>query len=64
MHIKLVKLCQFIPKILRGNEIQTSIVANLSKMKGNNPKPEEVNVGVFTKFDRPLSKHSQDTEQN
>ena len=62
VHIKLVKLCQFILKILRGNDIQTSM-ANLSKMTGNNPKLEEVNVDVFTNFDRILSKHSQDTEQ-
>ena len=51
----LVRLCQFILKILSGNEILMSIkghnsVKILQKMTGNNPKLNVVNVDVHTKF--------------
>ena len=53
----LVGFCQFILKILSGNEILTSIkgrnsVKILRKMMGNNPKLDLVNVDVHTKFGR------------
>ena len=51
----LVGFCQFVLKILSGNEILTSIkgrnsVKILRKMTGNNPKLDIVNVDVHTKF--------------
>ena len=57
----LVGFCQFILKILSGNEILTSIkgrnsVKILRKMTGNNPKLDLVNDDVHTKFGRILSK--------
>ena len=60
--------CQFILKILSGNEILTSIkghnsVKILRKMTGNNPKLDLVNDDVHTKFGRILSIRSQDIEQ-
>ena len=63
----LVGFCQFVLKILSGNEIQTSIkgrnsVKILQKMTGNNPKLDLVNVDVHTKFGRILSIRSQDIE--
>ena len=50
----LVGFCQFVLKILSGNEILTSIkgrnsVKTLRKMTGNNPKLDLVNVDVQTK---------------
>ena len=50
----LVRFCQFVLKILSGNEILTSIkgrnsVKILRKMTGNNPKLDLVNVDVHTK---------------
>ena len=56
----LVRFCQFIPKILSGNKILTSIkgcksVKNLGKKTGNNPKLDHVNVDVHTKFGQLLS---------
>ena len=56
MHIKrLVRFCQFVLKILSGNEILTSIkggnsLKTLGKMMGNNPKLDLVNADVHTKF--------------
>ena len=64
----LVGFCQFVLKILSGNEILTSIkgrnsVKILRKMTVNNPKLDVVNVDVHTKFPRILSILSQDIEQ-
>ena len=64
----LVGFCQFVLKILSGNEILTSIkgrnsVKSLRKMTGNNPKLDLVNDEVHTKFGRILSIRSQDIEQ-
>ena len=64
----LVGFCQYILKILSGNEILTSIkghnsVKILRKMTGNNPKLDPVNVDVHTKFGRILSMRSQDIER-
>ena len=64
----LVRFCQFVLKILSGNEILTSIkghnsVKILRKMTGNNPKLDLVNVDVHTKFGRILSMRSQDIER-
>ena len=63
----LVKFCQFVLKILSGNEILASIkgrnsVKILGKMTGNNPKLDLVNVDVHTKFGQILSILSQDIE--
>ena len=51
----LVKFCPLVLKILRGNEILTSIkghnsVANLRKMTLYNPNLDTINVNVYTKF--------------
>ena len=64
----LVRFCQFVLKILSGNEILTSIkgrnsIKILRKMTGNNPKLDLVNVDVHTKFGQILSSHSQDIER-
>ena len=67
----LVRFCQFILEILGGNEILkilTSIKGHnsfkiLRKMRGNNPKPDLVDVDVHTKFGEILSIHSQDIER-
>ena len=64
----LVGFCQFVLKILSGNEILTSIkgrnsVKILQKMTGNNPKLDLVNDDVHTKFGRILSIRSQDIER-
>ena len=64
----LVGFCQFVLKILSGNEIPTSIkghnsVKILQKITGNNPKLDLVNVDVHTKFGPILSIRSQDIEQ-
>ena len=64
----LVGFCQFVLKILSGNEILTSIkgcnsVKILRKMTVNNPKLDVVNVDVHTKFLRILSIRSQDIER-
>ena len=63
-----VGFCQFVLKILSGNEILTSSkghnsVKILRKMTGNNLKLEHVNVDVHTKFGQILSSHSQDIER-
>ena len=61
----LVGFCQFVLKILSGNEILTLInsIKILGKMMGNNPKLDLVNVDVHTKFGRILSMRSQDIER-
>ena len=64
----LVGFCQFVLKILSGNEILTSIkgrnsVKILRKMTGKNPKLDLVNGDAHTKFGRILSIHSQDIER-
>ena len=64
----LVGFCQFVLKVMGGNEILTSIkgrnsVKILQKMMGNNPKLDLVNVDVYTKFGRILSIRSQDIER-
>ena len=64
----LIRFCQFVLKILSGNEILTSIkghnsVKILRKMTGNNHKLDLVNVDVHTKFGQILSIRSQDIER-
>ena len=64
----LVKFCQFVLKILSGNEILMSIkgrnsVKILRKIAVNNPKLDLVNVDVYTKFGQILSICSHDIEQ-
>ena len=64
----LVRFCQFVIKILSGNEILTSIKGRnsfkiLRKMTGNNPKLDLVNVDVHTKFGQILSIRYQDIER-
>ena len=64
----LVRFCQFVLKILSGNEILTPIkghysVKILRKMTGNHPKLDLVNVDVHTKFGQILSIRSQDIER-
>ena len=64
----LVGFCQFVLKILSGNEILMSIkgsnsVKILRKKIGNNPKLDLVNDDVHTKFGRILSIRSQDMER-
>ena len=64
----LVAFCQFVLKILSGNEILTSIkgrnsVKILRNMTDNNPKLDLVNDDVHTKFGRILSIRSQDIER-
>ena len=64
----LVGFCQFVLKILSGNEILMSIkgrnsVKILQIITGNNPKLDHVNVDVHTKFGPILSMRSQDIER-
>ena len=64
----LVRFCQFVIKILSGNEILASIkgrnsVKILRKMTGNNPKLDLVYVDVHTKFGQILSIRYQDIER-
>ena len=64
----LVGFCQFVLKILSGNEILTSIkgrnsVKILQKKTSYNPKLDLDNVDVHTKFGRILSIRSQDIER-
>ena len=64
----LVGFCQFVLKILSGNQILTSIkgrnsVKILRKMTGNNPKLDLVSVDVHTKFGQILSICSKDIER-
>ena len=63
----LVGFCQFVLKILSGNEILKSIkgrnsVKILRKMTGNNPKLDLVNDDVHTKFGSILLIRSQDIQ--
>ena len=63
-----VGFCQFVLKILSGNEILTSIkgcnsVKILGKMMDNNPKLDLVNDDMHTKFGQILSIRSQDIER-
>ena len=62
-----MKLCQFVPKILRGNEILMSVkghscVTNLLKLTCNNPYLDLVNANGYTKFSESLSICSEDIE--
>ena len=64
----LVGFCQFVLKILSGNEILMSIkgrnsVKILQIITGNIPKLDHVNVDVHTKFGQILSMRSQDIER-
>ena len=64
----LVRFCQFVLKILSGNEIPTSIkgrysVKILQKMTVNNPELDLVDDDVHTKFGRILPIGSQDIER-
>ena len=64
----LVGFCQFVLKILSGNEILMPIkgrnsIKILRKMTGNNPKLDLVNVDVHTKFSLIMSIRSQDIER-
>ena len=64
----LVGFCEFVLKILSGNEILKSIkgrnsVKILLKMTGNNPKLGFVNDDVHTKFGQILSICFQDIER-
>ena len=60
--------CQFVLKILSGNEILKSSKGRISvkilrKMTGNNPMLDLVNVDVHTEFGWILSIRSQDIER-
>ena len=64
----LVRFCNFVLKILSGNEILTSIKGRnschiLQKIMGNNPMLDLVNVVVHTKFGQILSICSQDIKR-
>ena len=64
----LVRFCQFVLKILSGNEILSSVkgrnsVKILRKMNGNNPKLDLVNVDVHINFGLILSICSGDIER-
>ena len=66
--LNLVRFCQFVLRILSGNEILMSIkgrnfVKIWRKMAGNNLKLDLVNINVHTKFGQILSISSQDIEQ-
>ena len=68
VHTKFGGFCQFVLKILSGNEILKSIkdrnsVKILQKMTGNNPKLAFVIDDMHTKFGRILSIRSQDIER-
>ena len=65
MHVKrLVRFCQFVLKILSGNEILTSTPSKFSeKMTGNNPKLDLVDVDVHIKFGQILSMNFRDIER-
>ena len=64
----LVKFCPLVLKILRGNEILTSIkgrnsVANLRNLTLYNPNLDTINVNVHTKFGLILPIGSQGIER-
>ena len=63
-----MKLCQFVLKILSGNEILAQIkghnsVPNVGKMTCNNPKLDLVNINAYIIFGKILSICSQDIER-
>ena len=63
----LIKFCLLVLKILRGNEILTSIkgrnsVVNLRNLTLYNPNLDIIYVNVYTKFGYILSIGSQDIE--
>ena len=64
----LVRFCQFVIKILSGDEILTSIkgrnsVKILQTKTGNNPNLDLVNGDMQTRFGQILSIRSQDIER-
>ena len=66
--LNLVRFCQFVLKLLNGDEILMSIKGRYSvkirrKMTGNNPKLDLNNVDVHAKFGLILSIRSQDIER-
>ena len=69
LHIQnLVKICQFVLKILSGNEILAknkglNSGTNERKMTCNNPNLDLVNINVHKKIGETLSFYSQDFEQ-
>ena len=63
-----MKFCQFVLKVLSGNEILALIKAhnsgtNVWKMTCNNPKLDLVNMKAYVKFGENLSICSPDIEQ-
>ena len=63
-----VKFCPLVLKLLRENEILTSIkgrnsVANLRNLTLYNPNLDTINVNVFTKFGYIMSIGSQDIKR-
>ena len=69
MHMQhLVKIDQFVLKILSGNEILTSIkshnsVIKLRKLTRNNPNPDLDNINAYVNFGKISSMFSQDIER-
>ena len=63
-----MKICQFVLKILSGNKKILSksraitLVKNVGKMNGNNPKVDLVNMNAYIKFGENMSICSQDIE--
>ena len=62
----MVKFCQFVGKILRGNEILASIKGHNSgtkvqKMIYNNPKLDLVNMNAYIKFGE-ISRYGAETK--
>ena len=67
--VHLDRFCQFVLKILSGNEILKSIKGCKSgkiarKMSGNNPQLNLVSVDGHTKFGQIMSINSQDIARN
>ena len=69
MHMQnLVEFHQFVPMILSGNKIPTSIKGNNSviylwKLMRNNPNLDVFNINAYAKFDQIPSTISQDIQQ-
>ena len=64
-----MKICQFVLKLLSGNEILGNIKDNYSgtnvrKMTCDNPNEDLVNMNAYVKFGEILSISSQDFERN
>ena len=63
----MVKVCPFVLKILRGNQIFGLIKGhsgtNVQKMMCNNPNVDLVNMNAYIKFDEILSICSHDIER-